>query len=98
MDVVRPDQIITLTLFLAVLGLGWLVVKLNKGGLVRRISGDRRLHLAEVTALSPTDRAMILRVDGREFLVLRCKGQAPLLHDLGTAPATISQLTNKGAE
>ena len=79
MDVIRPDQILTLALFMAVLGLGWLVVKMNRGGLARRIAGNRRMALLEVTALSPTDRAMILAVDGRELLILRCRGEAPVL-------------------
>lgn len=79
MDVIRPDQILTLALFMAVLGLGWLVVKMNRGGLARRLAGNRRMALVEVTALSPTDRAMILAVDGREFLILRCRGEAPVL-------------------
>lgn len=82
MDAIRPDQFVTLFLFMAVLGLGWLVVTLNKGGLARRVAGDRRIKLAEVTALSPTDRAMILAVDGQEFLVIRCKGAAPVMQAL----------------
>lgn len=82
MDAIRPDQFITLALFMAVLALGWLVVKINQGGLSRRIAGGRRVTVAEVTALSPGDRAMILAVDGQEFLVLRCKGAAPVLQPL----------------
>ena len=91
MDVIRPEQLLTLTLFMAVLGLGWLVVKLNRGGLARRIAGNRRLRLVEVAALSPSDRAMILAVDGREFLILRCRGEAPLMTALpeGAAPPAL---------
>ncbi|ESW59737.1 MAG: flagellar assembly protein FliO [Rhodobacter sp. CACIA14H1] len=90
MDIVRPDQIVTLVLFMAALGLGWLWVKSQRGGLARRIAGDRRMRLVEVAALSPVDRAMILAVDGREFLILRCKGEAPVLRALPAvdAPAT----------
>lgn len=95
MDVIRPDQILTLVLFMAVLGLGWMVVKMNRGGLARRIAGDRRMRLVEVTALSPTDRAMILRVDAREFLILRCRGEAPVVTALGQ-PAGLS-LETEGA-
>ncbi|MBD1203370.1 MAG: flagellar assembly protein FliO [Rhodobacteraceae bacterium] len=87
MDVIRPDQILTLVLFMAVLGLGWLVVKMNRGGIARRIAGDRRMRLVEVAALSPTDRAMILQVDAREFLILRCRGEAPVVTALETAAA-----------
>lgn len=81
--VIRPGQIMVLALFMAVLALGWLVVKVNQGGLSRRLHQGKRLKLAEVAALSPTDRAVILEVDGRSFLLIRCKGVAPLLHDLG---------------
>lgn len=91
MDVIRPDQILTLLLFMAVLGLGWLVVKMNRGGIARRIAGDRRMRLVEVAALSPTDRAMILRVDGREFLILRCRGEAPVVTPLGAAAAPVAE-------
>ena len=82
MDIVRPEQVLTLVLFLGALGLVWLWVKTNRGGLARKIAGDRRMRLVEVAALSPMDRAMILAVDGREFLILRCKGEAPLMRAL----------------
>jgi hypothetical protein len=37
------------------------------------------------------DRAMILAVDGREFLILRCRGEAPLMTALpeGAAPPAL---------
>jgi len=83
MEVIRPGQITVLILFMAVLGLGWLWVRVNRGGLSRRLHDGKRLRLAEVAALSPTDRAMIVEADGRSFLLIRCKGAAPLLQDLG---------------
>ena len=81
--VVRPGQLAVLALFMAVLALGWLLVKFNQGGLTRRIHHGKRMKLAEVASLSPTDRALILEVDGRAFLVIRCKGAAPVLQELG---------------
>lgn len=83
MDVMRPDQIIALVAFMGVLGLLWLAVQRHKGGLAGRLHGNRRLRVAETAALGGADRAMILRVDEREFLLLRLKGAAPLLHPLG---------------
>lgn len=97
MDVIRPDQILTLLLFMAVLGLGWLVVKMNRGGLSRRIAGDRRMRLVEVAALSPVDRALILSVDGRDFLILRCKGEAPLMQPLPPARPSETARTEAAA-
>jgi flagellar protein FliO/FliZ len=86
--VIRPGQIGVLALFMAVLGFGWLLVKFNQGGLSRRLHQGKRIKLAEVASLSPTDRALILEVDGRSFLLIRCKGAAPVLHDLGPIGVT----------
>ena len=52
-----------------VLGLLWLVARLaRRGGLAA--SGPRRVRVVEATALDGRRRAVILRVDGREALVL----------------------------
>lgn len=75
-------QFLTLFGFLAGLGLLWAYVQRNKSGLARRMGTDRRIQVTEVAALSPTDRAMILTVDTREFLVLRAKGSAPVVTEL----------------
>ncbi|MFD1808735.1 hypothetical protein ACFSHQ_13310 [Gemmobacter lanyuensis] len=48
----------------------------GQGGAIRTTAGSR-MKVAEVLALSPADRAMILRVDETEFLVLRLRGAAP---------------------
>jgi hypothetical protein len=37
--------------------------------------------------LYDSDRAMILAVDGREYLILRCRGEAPILQSL---PAVVA--------
>lgn len=87
MEVLRPDQIIALVAFMAALGLLWALVQRHKGGLAGRLHRGRRLRLTETAALGTADRAMILCVDGQDFLVLRLKGAAPLLHPLGPTPA-----------
>jgi flagellar protein FliO/FliZ len=81
-DLINPGQFLTLFAFLAGLGLLWFYVQRNKSGLARRMGQDRRIKVLEVAALSPTDRAMILAVDSREFLVLRAKGTAPVVTEL----------------
>jgi len=83
LSVIRPDQILVTLLFLAVLGAVWLGVRVWKGqgGAIRTTAG-RRMKVAEVLALSPADRAMILRVDETEFLVLRLRGAAPVITQL----------------
>ena len=85
-DVISFQQGLTVFLFLALLLGAAAAVRVMRGrGALPRQGG--RLRVAEVLALSPTDRAMILQVDGAEFLVLRQRGTAPVIQPLATAPA-----------
>jgi len=88
MDLLRPDQIIILTAFLAGLGVLWALVLRHRDRLTARIGRGRRLQVVETAALGPSDRAMILSVDGQDFLLLRLKGAAPVLRPLGAPRAT----------
>jgi flagellar protein FliO/FliZ len=52
-----------------VLGLLWLLARLaRRGGLAT--AGARRIRLVEVTPIDSRRRAVILRVDGREALIV----------------------------
>lgn len=88
MDVLRPDQIISLVVFMGALGALWLAVQRHKGGLSGRLHRGKRLRLSESAALGGVDRAMIVSVDAQDFLLVRMKGAAPILHPLGPTPAT----------
>ena len=90
MDLLRPDQIIILTAFLAGLGGLWLMVQRHRDGLSARMGRGRRLRVIETAALGPSDRAMILSVDGHDFLLLRMRGAAPVLHPIAPA-ATVTE-------
>lgn len=79
---VQTSQIVTLILFLGALGAVWLFVQRNRDGLARKVQQGRRITVAEVTAFSPTDRAMILAVDNEEFLILRTRGCPPIITKL----------------
>ena len=87
MDAIRSDQIITLVLFLGLLGLLWLVVRINRGGLGAKLRQGKRISFEEVTALSPTDRGIILKIDESEFFVLKSKGLTPVIMPLPKAEA-----------
>nr|WP_111299262.1 flagellar biosynthetic protein FliO [Paracoccus saliphilus] len=86
MDLLRPDQILTAAAFLGGLGLLWWLVIRNRGVLTDRIAQDRRLRVLERLALGPGDHALILRVDARDFLLVRVKGAPALLHPLAGDP------------
>jgi flagellar protein FliO/FliZ len=85
MEFLRPDQIIPLAVFLAVLVAVWVYVLRNRESLSARMGRGRRLRVVETAALGPSDRAMILSLDDQEFLIVKMKGAAPLLRSLGTA-------------
>jgi flagellar protein FliO/FliZ len=84
MDVIRPDQYVIMILFLGVLGVLWLWVRMNKSGLGARLNHGKRISVSEVTAVSPADRAMIIKVDGQEFFIFKSKGVAPVVTQLQT--------------
>lgn len=79
MDVIRPEQIVTVLGFLGVLGLLWVLVLRNRTVLARHVAGGTRMRMAETVPIGPGDRALILAVDGREFLILRVQGAAPVV-------------------
>ncbi len=85
MDLLRPDQILTLAAFLGGLSLLWWLVIRNRGALTARMGLDRRLRVLDRVGLGPGDHAMILRVDARDFLLVRLKGAPAVLHPLEPA-------------
>lgn len=82
MDLVSPDQILTVAAFLGGLGLLWWLVIRNRAALTEGIAQDRRLRVLDRVGLGPGDHAMILRVDARDFLLVRLKGASAMLHPL----------------
>lgn len=90
MDIFSINQILTVALFLGALGLAWLFVMKNRGVIRPRLAQGRRMHMTEAAALGPNQRAMILQVDQREFLVVALKGAAPTVTELGTVAAEVS--------
>lgn len=91
MDIIGLQQFIIVFVFLALLGAVWFVVRLNKGELRTRLAQGRRMELAEVTSLGGTDKALLLKIDDREFLVVNSKGAAPVVTDLGQMKAEAAQ-------
>jgi flagellar protein FliO/FliZ len=65
----------------------WVLALRHRGTLRERLGGNRRLKVLEVSMIGPTDRAMLLAADGREFLVLRMRGAAPVVVPLGSPQA-----------
>lgn len=82
MDLIPYDKTLILIAFLAALCLLWLGVVRYKGGIVATLGQGRRLRVTETASLGASDRALILTVDDREFLLLKVKGAGLVLHPL----------------
>lgn len=80
MGIVSLQQILTVAGFLGILGLAWLAARRLRPGALP--GTGRRMRVAEVLDLSPTDRALILSVDQADYLVLRQRGAAPVITPL----------------
>ncbi|MDX1779698.1 MAG: flagellar assembly protein FliO [Thalassovita sp.] len=81
-DVLQIDQILKVGGFLAVLVAVLVLVQSNRSKLSGRMAKGRRMQLSEVTALGPDARAMLLSVDGADFLVVTAKRQPPVITEL----------------
>ncbi|WP_323785399.1 flagellar assembly protein FliO [Thalassovita sp.] len=86
-DILQIDQLLTVGGFLAALVAVLMLVQANRSKLSGRIAKGRRMQLAEVTALGPDARAMLLSVDGSEFLVVTTKRQPPVITALTPEPS-----------
>ena len=74
MELIPSDKIAVLALFMAGLGLLWLLVQRHRGRLSAPLQRGRRLRVREAASLGPAGRALILSVDGGEYLVVQVKG------------------------
>lgn len=88
MDIVTLEQLLTVGGFLGLLGAALFVVKANKGTLKTKLTQDRRMALGEVTSLGPDTRAMVLKVDQQDFLIVTSKRHAPVVTPIVTPMAT----------
>lgn len=79
MDIVSPQQVLTVALFLGVLGVFWLAVRLKKGPIRQTLTKGRRIRVSEVASLGGDDRAILMEVDGQDFLVVSTRKSAPAI-------------------
>ena len=82
MELIPFDKIATLALFMGALGGLWLLVQRHRGRLSAPLQRGRRLRVREVASLGPVGRALILSVDGGDYLVVQVKGSGLALQPL----------------
>ena len=67
------EQIVTVVVFLGLLVAAAVVVRARGGALRSRLHAGRRMQVVEVTAIGPGERAIMLRIDDRDYLVLSAR-------------------------
>lgn len=87
MEFIPAQQSLTVVAFLGVLIAVWYWISANRGVLGQKLASGQRMRVTQVTAISPQDRAILLTVDNREFLVITNRKAAPVVTPLGDAPA-----------
>lgn len=85
--IIAPTQYITVALFLALmLGVLWLVRRYQKP-LSAKFAAHQRITVHAVTPITPHERAVILCVDGMEYLTIVSKHGASQMTALPPRPA-----------
>ncbi|MEY8881707.1 flagellar assembly protein FliO [Donghicola sp. XS_ASV15] len=80
MDILQTQQIMTVLVFLGVLGLAWLVVQLNRTKLAQKTHAGRRLIIRETAGLGNGERALLIEAEGQSVLaILPRKGQVQMM-------------------
>ncbi len=86
-DIVGLQQIIITLVFLGVL-VGVLIFLKRKGSFIRaNLHGDKRIMMVEETAISPTEKLRLLKIDGQMFVMASAKGVQPVLSPLYSVPS-----------
>ena len=84
-DIVGLQQITITLVFLGVL-VGVLIFLKRKGSFIRaNLHGDKRIMMVEETAISPTEKLRLLKIDGQMFVMASAKGVQPVLSPLYSA-------------
>ena len=95
-DIVGLQQITITLVFLGVL-VGVLIFLKRKGSFIRaNLHGDKRIMMVEETAISPTEKLRLLKIDGQMFVMASAKGVQPVLSPLYSASSKTPSNASSG--
>ena len=97
-NIIGTQQILITAAFLSVMIL--LLVILRKKSTVIRASmkAGKRINIVEDTAVSPTERLRLLKVDSTHFIMVSAKGHAPSLVCISAADDKIATQQTPGKD
>ena len=89
-NIIGTQQILITAAFLSVMIL-LLVILRRKSTVIRAsMKAGKRINIVEDTAISPTERLRLLRVDSTHFIMVSAKGHAPSLVCISAADDRIA--------
>ena len=78
-NIIGTQQIVITTAFLGVMILILIILRRKSTVIRASMKAGKRVSVIEDTAVSPTERLRLVKVDTHEFIMVSAKGHAPIL-------------------
>ena len=86
-NIIGTQQIVITAAFLGVMILMLIILRRKSTVIRASMKAGKRVSVVEDTAVSPTERLRLVKIDAQEFIMLSAKGHAPSLVPLAASGA-----------
>ena len=84
-NIIGTQQIVITAAFLGVMILMLIILRRKSTVIRASMKAGKRVSVVEETAVSPTERLRLVKIDAQEFIMLSAKGHAPSLVPLAAS-------------
>ena len=98
-NIIGTQQIVITAAFLGVMILMLIILRKKSTVIRASMKAGKRVSVVEDTAVSPTERLRLVKIDAQEFIMVSAKGHAPSLVPLAVSDGgLVSQEIQKNAD
>ena len=98
-NIIGTQQIVITAAFLGVMILMLIILRKKSTVIRASMKAGKRVSVVEDTAVSPTERLRLVKIDAQEFIMVSAKGHAPSLVPLAVSEnGSVSQEIQKNAD
>ena len=98
-NIIGTQQIVITAAFLGVMILMLIILRKKSTVIRASMKAGKRVFVVEDTAVSPTERLRLVKIDDQEFIMVSAKGHAPSLVPLAVSESgSVSQEIQKNAD
>ena len=98
-NIIGTQQIVITAAFLGVMILMLIILRKKSTVIRASMKAGKRVSVVEDTAVSPTERLRLVKIDAQEFIMVSAKGHAPSLVPLAVSDSgSASQEIQKNAD